>query len=75
MTIAINFISSREIDKECVMHSKSNNIEIMTNDKTDEVIEENFELLLSRYHIGLEALIEGSGFVFDCVYLLYRKRH
>ena len=57
------------------MHSKSNNIEIMTNDKTDEVIEENFQLLLSRYHIGLEALIEGSGFVFDCVYLLYRKRH
>ena len=57
------------------MHSKSNNIEIMTNGKTDEVIEENFQLLLSRYHIGLEALIEGKGFVFACVHLLYCKRH
>ena len=31
------------------MHSKSDNIEIMINEKTDEVIEKRFELLLNRY--------------------------
>ena len=31
------------------MHSKSDNIEIMINEKTDEVIEKCFELLLNRY--------------------------
>ena len=35
------------------MHSRSDT-EIMIKDKTDEAIEEFFELLLSRFHIGLE---------------------
>ena len=38
LTVAINFISSKDNDKEHVMHSKSNNIEIMTYHKTYEVI-------------------------------------
>ena len=38
LTIAINFISSKDIGKERVMHSKSDNIEIMINEKVDEVI-------------------------------------
>ena len=37
-----NFISSKDDDKERVMHSKSDNIEIMINDKTDEVMQELF---------------------------------
>ena len=32
-----------------VMHSKSDNIEIMINDETDNVVEELFQSLLSRY--------------------------
>ena len=32
-----NFISSIDKDEEDVMHSKSNNIEIMISDKADEV--------------------------------------
>ena len=43
LTIAINFISSKENDEERVMHSKSDNIEIVINDKADEVIEELFK--------------------------------
>ena len=38
LTIAINFISSKDIGKERVMYSKSDNIEIMINEKVDEVI-------------------------------------
>ena len=41
LAIAINFISSKENDEEHVMHSKSDNIEIMANNKSDEVIEEH----------------------------------
>ena len=46
LTIVINFISSKDIDKECLMHSKSDNIETMIYDKVDEVIQELFESLL-----------------------------
>ena len=52
--MAINFISPKDIDEELVMHSKSGNIEIMINDKANEVIEELFQSLHSRYQIGLE---------------------
>ena len=68
--IAINFISSKDSDEERVMHSKNNNIEIMINDKADEVIEELFQSPFSRYQIGLETSIKGSDFIFDCVNLL-----
>ena len=57
------------------MHSKSDNIEIMINDKADEVMEEFFQSLLSRYQIRLEISMKGSDFIFDCVHLFYYKRH
>ena len=40
------------------MHSKSDNIEIMINDKADEVVEEILQSLLSRYQIGLISNID-----------------
>ena len=36
----------------------------MINDKANEVIEKNFQLLLSRYQIGLETSMRGSDFIF-----------
>ena len=57
------------------MHSKIDNIEIMINDKADEVIEELFQSFLSRNQIRLEISIRGSDFIFDCVHLLYYKCH
>ena len=41
--MTINFIFSEGNDKECVMHLKSDNIEIMVNDKADKVIEKVFQ--------------------------------
>ena len=49
LTIAINFISSKDFDEKCVMHSKSDNIEFMSFDNANEVVNELFESLLSRY--------------------------
>ena len=39
LTLAINFFSSRNTDKECIMHSVTNNIQIMINDQADKVVE------------------------------------
>ena len=48
LTIANNFISSRDHDEERVMHLKSGNIEIMVNSETDEVIKQLFDSLKDR---------------------------
>ena len=37
--IAINFTSSKDNNEERGMHSKRDNIEIMINDKADEIIQ------------------------------------
>ena len=70
LTIANNFIFSIDNDKEHVMHSKSNNIEIMMNDKADKIIEELFDSLKNRYQSNFESM-KGNGFVF----YLYFKCH
>ena len=49
LTIAINFISSKDNDGERVMHSKNDNIEIMINDKADEVTEKFF----NQFSLGI----------------------
>ena len=54
LTKAVISISSIDNDEERVMHSKSDNIEIMINDKRDEVTEKLFESFLNRYQIGLD---------------------
>ena len=48
LAIAIYFISSNRVDEEHVMYSKSNNIEFMSYDKANEVVNKIFESLLSR---------------------------
>ena len=69
----INRRSSKDIDEERVMHSKSDKIEFIIYDNADEVIEEAFEYVLNRYQIGLETSLRGSCFIFG--YLLYYKCH
>ena len=62
LKISFNFLSSKDTNEEQVMHSKSDNIEVMIYDNTNEAIEKNFELLLSRYQIGLETSMKDSDF-------------
>ena len=57
------------------MLSKSDNKEIMINDKTGEIVKELFEQLLNRHQNNLEKLMKDSEFVFDYVHLLYHKCH
>ena len=75
LTIAISFISSKDIDDERGVHLKSNNTDFITYDDANEVIDQLFELLLSRYKIGLETSMRGSDFMFDSVILLHYICH
>ena len=76
LTITFNFISSKDDNaEERVMHSKSDNTEIMINDEADETLEEPFKSLLYRYQNNLEKLMRVSKFAFDYVHLLYYKCH
>ena len=49
LTIAVNFISSKDKGEEQVMNSKSDHIEVLTYYNANGAIKKIFELLLSRY--------------------------
>ena len=53
LTMAINFISSKDSDETRTTHTKSNNAEIMMGSETDEIIEDIFESFLQKYREGL----------------------
>ena len=71
LTMAINFISSKDSDEARTMHAKSNNVEIMMGSETDEIIEKLFELFLQKYQEGLEESMRRSEFAYDSVDALY----
>ena len=52
------------------MHSKRDNIEVMIYDNANEVTEELFESLLTKYQIDLERRMRGSDYIFDYVNLM-----
>ena len=57
LSVAISFISSKpDSDETHIMHTKSNNIEIMIGSGTNEVIEELFKSLLRKYQENLEEM-------------------
>ena len=60
-------MSSKDSNETRTMPTKSDNIEIMIGNETDEIIEELFESLLQRYEEGLEESMKGSEFIFDSV--------
>ena len=57
------------------MHTKSDNIEIMMDNETDQIIKESFKSLLQRYQKGLEEKMRGIELVFDGADLLHYKLH
>ena len=53
LTIVSNFISSKDVEEERAMHSKINIIEFMPYGNANEVVDELFKSLSSRYQSGL----------------------
>ena len=52
LTMAINFNSSNDSEETRIMHTKSNNVEIMMSSETDKIIEELFKSFLQKYQEG-----------------------
>ena len=61
----------RVVEEEHVMHLKSNNIEFMSYDSANAVVDELFEFFLSRYQIGLKTSMRQNDFIFNSVKLLH----
>ena len=72
LSVEINFISSKpDSDETRIMHTKSDNIEIVIGSDTNEVIEDLFKSLLQGYQENLEEKMRDSEFNFDAVNLLH----
>ena len=67
LTITFNFISSTDIEKERVMHSKSNNIIFTSYNDANEVVDELFDSLRSRYEENLETSMKKKEFIFNSI--------
>ena len=73
--MAVNFFSSKDSEEIRTIHSKSDNIEILIGNETDEIIEDLFDSFLQKYKKGLEESMKGSEFAFDNFDSLYYKLH
>ena len=72
LTAEINFTSLKPDSHETrIMHTKSDNMEIMIGSDTNEVIKEHFKSFLQRYQEGLQEKMRGSDFAFEGVNLMY----
>ena len=71
----INFIPSKDSDEIRTMRAKSNYIEIVMGNETNEIIKELFDSLLQKYQKGLEEKMRRSEFVFDGIDLLHYNLH
>ena len=75
LTMQINFVSSLDPRKNCIMDSKSDNVEIIMGIKTDNIIEKLLKSFLKNYQKNLEEKMKDSNFVFESVDLLYYSLH
>ena len=71
-TAEINFTSLRpDSNEKRIMHTESDNAEIMIGSDTNDVIKELFKSFLQRYKEGLQEEMKGSEFEFDRINLLH----
>ena len=72
MIAEISFISLKPgSDETRVMHTRSDNIEIMIGDDNDDINEELFKSFLQKYEENLQNKMRGSDFEFDGVNFSY----
>ena len=75
LIMRINFISSLDTRKFHIMHTKSDNMEIMSSTETNDIINELVKSFLRRYQEELETKMKESEFIFESVDLLYYSFH
>ena len=75
LTMRIIFVSFTDANETREMHTKSDNITIMSGIETEDVINELFNTFRKRYQEGLETKMKGSSFTFERVDLLEYHLH
>ena len=63
LKVAINFISSKGVEEEFVLHSKSDNIKFRSCYDANDVVYELFESLCLIYQDNLEKSMEGNELI------------
>ena len=74
ISMHVNFISSEDTGKTCTIVVWSNNMKIMWDSDTDDIIRELFKIFLRNYQDELK-IISGSEFNFESVELMDYKLH
>ena len=75
LSMQISFKILFDSDEIQIMHSKSDNVEIMSGLDTNDIIEELIDTFGKRYQDGLETKMKGSNYVFERVELLEYHFH
>ena len=75
LSMRIKFISITDAAQENILHSKSDNVEIMRGIDTKTIIDELIDTFMKRYQEGLEAKMNGSNYVYERVVLLEYHFH
>ena len=75
LTIRIIFASFIDANETRVMHTKSDNIKMMSGIETDDAINELFNTFRRRFQEGLETRMKGSSFIFERIDLLEYHLH
>ena len=70
LTISINIVSSKDTEEERVMYSTSKNKKFASYNDADEVVNEPFKSLRSKYQDNLETSMKGSNFIFNSIQLI-----
>ena len=70
LSIQVIFSSITDDNKTDIMHTKSDNIEILKGYSTSDITDRLYNTLINRYQEGLENKMNGSNYVFDNVNLL-----
>ena len=75
LTIAINFIYSKDTEEKRLIHSMNDNRKFTPYDDANEIVYKLFETLRSKQQDNLETSMRRSDFIFDSVQLMYYKCH
>ena len=75
ITMRIIFISFIDRNKAQVMHTKSDNVEIMNGTDISDAINKLISSFMKRYQEGIEAKMKGSSYIFERIDLLEYHLH
>ena len=75
LSMQVNFTTDNNDDKGLILHTKSDNVEIMWGIDTKTIVTKLFDTLKQRYQEGLETKMDASNYIFDRVVLLEYHFH